>query len=153
LHAEALDMVLVSYRETNLAVQDLAEGRLDVMLSTMTSVLPAVNSGKARFLAITNDERAPITPEIETAVEAGHPSLAAAGLEGFFGWRDMSTQLRDRISADIQAVAAERAVSDRLAAIGYVARGSTSAQFGVALQALRMKLASIVRLTGAKPVQ
>jgi tripartite-type tricarboxylate transporter receptor subunit TctC len=153
LHGECLDMVLVSYRETNLAVQDLAEGRLDAMLLTMASTLPAVNARKARFLAIANDIRAPIAPEVETVTEAGYPSLSAAALEGLFGWRDMPDELRDRLSADIQSVAANRAVADRLAAIGYVVRGSTPAQFAAALEELRARLAAIVRLTGAKPVR
>src|SRR5215469_7261511 len=68
-HTRQLDMTLVSYRETNRVVQDLAEGRLDAMLSTMASTLPAVSAGKARFLAVTNATRAPTAPEIGTVIE------------------------------------------------------------------------------------
>jgi tripartite-type tricarboxylate transporter receptor subunit TctC len=153
LQAERLDMVAVAYREINVAVQDLAQGRLDATLLTMASTFPAINSGKARFLAIANDSRAPMAPEIETVTEAGYPSLTAAALEGFYGWRDMPDELRDRLSADIQLVASDRAISDRLATIGYVVRGSTPAQFAAALEKLRAKLASIVKLTGAKPIK
>jgi hypothetical protein len=42
LHAERFDMVLFSYRETNLVVQDFAEGRIDVMPST--SLIMAVHT-------------------------------------------------------------------------------------------------------------
>jgi tripartite-type tricarboxylate transporter receptor subunit TctC len=153
LHSERLNMVLVSYRDMNLAVQDLAQGRLDVMVSTMTTASPAVNAGKARYLAITNETHSPIAPEVETAVEAGYPELAAAEMEGFFGWRDIPPDLRDRISADIQAIAADPALSERLAAVGYVAGGSTPAKFGAALEELRAKIASIAKLEGIKPVQ
>ena len=151
LHVQRLDMVLVSYRETSLAVQDLAEGRLDAVLLTMASTLPAVNAGKARFLAIANDIRSPIAPEVETVTEAGYPSLTAAALEGFFGWRDMPDRLRERLSADIQWAAADRAIADRLAAIGYVVRGSTPTQFAAALEELRARLAAII--SDAKPMQ
>jgi hypothetical protein len=56
------------------------------------------------------------------------------------------------IATDWRAAIAA-AISDRLAAVGYVARGSTSARFAAALEELRAELASIVKSTGAKPMQ
>lgn len=151
LQRRRLDMVLVSYRESRSAVQDLAEGRLDVLVGVMTGQMPAVHAGRVRYIAITNDARAPLAPEIEAAAEAGYPELTLTGLEGFFGWRDMPAKLRDRISEDIQSVAADRALSDRIAALGYVARGSTPAKYVAALEEQRAKVASILKMTGAKP--
>lgn len=153
LKSAGLDMVLVSYRELNLAYQDLAEGRLQVVLSTMTGVLPHVHAGKVRFLAVTNKTRAPIAPDVLTAVEAGYPALAFEGLIGFFGPRDMPVERRDRIAADVRAVAAEPAVIDRLATVAQVARGSTPAEFAAAIEEQRVKMAAIVKLIGAKTAQ
>ena len=42
-----------------------------------------------------------------TAIEAGYSELTFEGLLGFFGPRGIATELRDRISADVRAVAAE----------------------------------------------
>jgi len=151
LKSAGLDMVLVSYREFNLAYQDLAEGRLQVVLSTMGSMLPYVQAKTVRILAVTNKTRPPIAPEVPTAVEAGYPALAFDGLIGFFGGRDLPAERRDRIAADVRAVAAEPAVADRLAAIGLVARGSTPADFAAAIEEQRVKMAAMVKLVGIKP--
>src|SRR5262245_40225272 len=70
VRSAGLDMVLVSYRELTLAYQDLVEGRLQVVLSTMGGVLPYVQAGKVRFLAVTNKRRAPIAPDVPSAIEA-----------------------------------------------------------------------------------
>ncbi len=148
-----VEIANVSYREISLAVQDLAEGRIHVMLATMAVTLPLAHAGKVRLLAVTNKNRAPAAPEVPTAIEAGYPALAFEGLAGFFGPRGISTGLRDRIAADIRAVAADPGVANRLAAVAQVARGSTPAEFAAAIEEQRAKIASIVKLIGTKPTQ
>src|SRR4051812_16428533 len=68
-----LELARISYRQQNLAIQDLAEGRIQVFASTLTALLPMAQAGKIYFLAVTNKTRAPIAPDIPTATEAGHP--------------------------------------------------------------------------------
>jgi tripartite-type tricarboxylate transporter receptor subunit TctC len=143
-----LDMVQISYREQNLALQDLAEGRVQVLGTTLTALLPFARAGKIRLLAVTNKRRAPIAPEVPTATEAGYRELEFEGLVGFFGWRDMPTALRDRISADVRAVAADPILVERFAKAGQIARGSTSAEFAGAIEEQRAKIEAIVRLVG-----
>jgi hypothetical protein len=59
--------------------------------------------------------RASIVPTTPTVAEAGYPALEYDSIAGFFDPRDMSTDRRDRISADIRSIAAEHSVSERLA--------------------------------------
>jgi tripartite-type tricarboxylate transporter receptor subunit TctC len=143
-----LDAVQVSYREQNLALQDLAEGRVQIVGTTLTALLPFARAGKIRLLAVTNKKRAPIAPEVPTATEAGYPELEFEGLVGFFGWRDMPAALRDRISADIRAAAADPILVERFSRAGQIARGSTSAEFAGAIEEQRAKIQAIVRLLG-----
>ena len=49
-----LDLAQVSYRQQNVAMQDLAEGRIHVFLSTLSALLPTVLAGKVRLLAMLN---------------------------------------------------------------------------------------------------
>jgi tripartite-type tricarboxylate transporter receptor subunit TctC len=62
-----LDMVQVNYRDLSLLVQDLGEGRIHVMISTLALALPSVQAGKVRYLAVANKTRAPLAPEVPTA--------------------------------------------------------------------------------------
>jgi tripartite-type tricarboxylate transporter receptor subunit TctC len=145
-----LEIVQVAYREQNLAVQDLAEGRIQCILSTVTLVWPAVQAGKSRLLAVTNSRRAPMVPEVPTVIEAGYPELAFEGLLGLFGSREMSTDLRDRISIDVRAVAADPGIANRLAAVGQVARGSTPSEFTADIQSQRAKMTSIAKAISSR---
>jgi tripartite-type tricarboxylate transporter receptor subunit TctC len=145
-----LNVVEIPYREQNLAIQDLAKGRIQIMATTLTSLLPLAQAGNVRILAVTNKGRAPIAPEVPTAVEAGHPELEFEGLLGFFGWRDMPTSLRDRISEDVRAVAAEPILAERLAAAGQVVHAGTPAEFAGAIEEQRARIEAIVNLIEAR---
>ena len=141
-----IDVVQVSYRDQNLAIQDLVAGRIQVLATTLTSLLPFAHTGKIRLLAVTNKRRAPVAPEVPTAIEAGYPELEFEGLVGFFGWRDMPAPLRNRISADIRAVAVDPSVVERLATAGQLAHGSSAAEFAAAIEEQRARMQAIVRL-------
>jgi tripartite-type tricarboxylate transporter receptor subunit TctC len=143
-----LEIVEVSYREQSLALQDLEGGRVQVLATTLTPLLPFAQAGKIRLLAVTNKNRAPIAPELPTAMEAGHPELEFEGLVGFFGWRDMPAALRDRISADVRAAAADPNLGARLGAAGQLVHGSTAAEFGAAIEEQRARMEALVRLIG-----
>jgi tripartite-type tricarboxylate transporter receptor subunit TctC len=148
LKSAGLDVARISYRQQNSALQDLAEGRIQLFASTLTALLPLAQTGKIHLLAVTNKMRAPIAPEIPTATEAGHPELEFDGLTGFFGWRDMPWELRDRIASDIRAVAAEPNVADRLAKAGQLVHAGTPQEFTRAIDEQRTKMAAIVQLLG-----
>ena len=145
-----LDVAQVSYREQNLAIQDLAEGRIHYLATTLTALLPLVQSGKIRLLAVTNKARAPMASGVPTAAEAGHPELEFEGLVGFFAGRDMPPPLRDRISADIRTVAAEPMLAERLAGAGQIVHASTAAEFAGAIEDQRARIEAITRLIGAR---
>ena len=148
-----IDVVYVSYRDPSLAIQDLVEGRIHVVLSTLTSLLPHAESGKLKLLALTNHSRAPVTPEVPSAIEAGYPAFAFDGVAGFFGPRELTAERRDRIAADVRAITTDPVIVQRLTALGQIGRGSTPAEFSTAIAEQRAKMAAIAKLIGLKPTQ
>ena len=147
-----VEMVHVPYRDFNQALVDLGEGRID-----------AAAAGVARFCR---------TPRLESSTvclrqsstrrfrargsdrgRAGHPELTFDAVTGFFGWRDMPAELRERLAADVRAIASDRAIQERLLNVGSVARGSTPAEFVAVIEEQRTKIAAITRTIGTKPAQ
>ncbi len=148
-----VEMVYVPYRDFNPALSDLGEGRIEVASTALTQLLPHSQAGRATLLAVLNRTRTPLAPNVPTAAEAGYPDLTFDGVTGFFGWRDMPSGLRDRIAADVRAVVANPALSDRLPPIGIVARGSTPGEFAAAIEEQRAKVAAVAAAIGTKPAQ
>jgi tripartite-type tricarboxylate transporter receptor subunit TctC len=145
-----LDMVQVSYRDFSPALQDLAEGRIQVAATGLLPLLPLAQAGRVKLLAVTNHERSPAAPALATAQEIGHPELTADGFQGFFGWRDMPDALRERIAADVRAVAADPALVAKLAALGQAVRTGTPADFAAMIAQQRAKIAAIAQAIGLK---
>jgi tripartite-type tricarboxylate transporter receptor subunit TctC len=143
-----VELTLVPYRDATLAVQDLIEGRLDIYATLLTTVLPLAKAGKVKLIAVTGRMRAPAAPEIPTAIEQGLPDGEFDGLAGFFGPRGTPVDRRERIAADIRAVAADPQLADRLAALGQTVRGSTPAEFAASIDERYAKMAAIVSLIG-----
>jgi tripartite-type tricarboxylate transporter receptor subunit TctC len=152
IKSAGLDMAQVSYRNQNLALQDLAEGRIQVFATAMTPVLPLVQAGKIRVLAVTNKQRSSLWPDTPTSTQAGYHILAFEGLIGLFAPRGTPDDRRERVSAEIREIAADPAIQARLGAAGQIVRASTPAEFASAIEDQRFKIANIIKLTG-KPQQ
>jgi tripartite-type tricarboxylate transporter receptor subunit TctC len=153
LKSAGLDMVHVTYREFRTAFTDLGEGRIQVALTSLTGFAPSIQAGKVKPLVVTNRQRSPDNPAVPTGVEAGYPVLAAEGLAGFFGWRDIPNELRERISADVREVGKDLELSRRLVAAGQVVRVGTPAEFEAVLKEQREMIERIAKLIDLKPKQ
>jgi tripartite-type tricarboxylate transporter receptor subunit TctC len=151
LKSAKLDMAKVPYRDTVHASTDLAEGRIQLYWGALAIVRPYVQSGKARLIAISNNIRAPDEPNVPTVAEAGFPELAFDGLVGLFGPRDMAEALRERIAADIKAVAADPMIASRLITTGQVVSPGRPAEFAASIDAQRATVAAIAKDLGIKP--
>ena len=78
-----LDMVHVPYKGAGPAITDLIGGRLDFMITTLPSVVGFLDSGKAKPLAVTLQQRSKRLPEVPTIAESGFPDYSAAAWYGF----------------------------------------------------------------------
>ncbi|MCC6886992.1 MAG: tripartite tricarboxylate transporter substrate binding protein [Hyphomicrobiales bacterium] len=145
------EMQQASYRAFNQAIIDLGEGRIAAVAAGVAPLLPHARAGKIKLLAFINRERPPVAPEIPTVAEAGYPNLPVSGPTGFFGWRNMPNELRERIAADVREIAGETAIGERLAKIGSIVRRSTPAEFATAIEEQRASIAAVAKMIGTKP--
>jgi tripartite-type tricarboxylate transporter receptor subunit TctC len=122
-----IDLTRVPYREVSLAMQDLSENRLQLYVAALATQLPMAQSGKIKILAVTSSQRSPSLPDVPTASEAGFADLAYEAFLGFFAPRGMSASLRERISADLQTVGADKDLATRFNAIGMRVRVTSPA--------------------------
>ena len=152
LKSLGLSMVRVPYRESVLAINDLSEGRIEVFLSALATVLPQIAGGKIKVLALTNHERAPVVPEVPTVIEAGYPSLQFDGLVGLFATAGMPLELREQIAGDVRAVITDSTIATRVAATGQIISPGTPAEFASAIEAQMTTFAVIAKsLESPKP--
>jgi len=116
------EITKVPYRDGVQALNDLAEGRIQLYVAALAIMRPQVQAGKVKIIAVTNNERPPIMPDVPTAVEAKHPQLAVDGLIGLFGIRGMPDDLKNRIAADIKEAASDPEVAAKINATAQIVR-------------------------------
>ena len=148
-----LDLAAIYYRDLAPALQDLGEGRIDLFVHALSVIMPQVQSGRARLLAVASDVRVPLAPDVPTVTEAGFPELRMDGVVGFFGKRGMPDALRDRIAADVRAIANDPGIGERLAAVGQTARPGTAAEFTALLDQYHRRLANLAKTIDFKATQ
>jgi tripartite-type tricarboxylate transporter receptor subunit TctC len=153
LKGSDLEVAKVPYRDPVQAVTDLAEGRIQIYTSAFAIVRSQLQAGTIKALAMTNQTRAPTAPDIPTVAQAGYPELTFDGLVGLFGPPNMVPELRERIAADIRAVAADPGVEPHLIQTGQILNPGGPAEFAAAIEDQTSKLAAIAKALDIKPEQ
>lgn len=81
---QGLPLTHVSYRGAVPALADLIAGRLPMMMSLVSDVLPHLRSGAARGLAATSPARQPSLPDLPTFAELGFREMSRETWWGMF---------------------------------------------------------------------
>ena len=154
LKSAGLDMARVPYRDTVSALNDLVEGRIQFYGAAYAIVRAQAQAGRINALAVTNRTRAPGL-DLPTVAEAGFPELSFDGLVGLIAARGsgMTDAVRERIAADVQAVAADPVITERLTATGQIVSPGTPAEFAAAIDEQAANLAAVAKVLGIKPKQ
>jgi tripartite-type tricarboxylate transporter receptor subunit TctC len=147
LKREGLTITKVPYHNPVDAATDLAEGRVQVYESALAIVRPQLQLGKIKLLAVTNSVRAPTEPKIPTVAEAGYPALTFDGLVGLFGPTGMPLDLRQRITADVRAVA-DATIESRLTATGQIMNIGGPEEFAKSTEDQSAKVAAFAKELG-----
>jgi tripartite-type tricarboxylate transporter receptor subunit TctC len=151
LAASGVRMPRVSYDDILQAPNDLVDGRIHLLMTSLAVVLPLRSTGHIKVLAVNSRRRAPAAPDVPTAIEAGYPTLTLEGLNGLFGPRGMPHDLRERIAADVIAVAADPVIPTRLSLIGEVMRLGGPTEFAARIAEQRAIRAAIATSPGLRP--
>jgi tripartite-type tricarboxylate transporter receptor subunit TctC len=152
LKGAGLQAARVPYRDIMQAPSDLAENRLQILMTSLAVVQPLRQAGRIKVLAVTSRARAPAAADVPTVREAGYPALELDSPMGVFGPRGMPSELRDRIAADVAAVL-DPVISARIEATGQIVHVRGPAEFAAEIEQQRAKLAAVARLLGIKPAE
>ncbi|MFN0299868.1 MAG: Bug family tripartite tricarboxylate transporter substrate binding protein [Burkholderiales bacterium] len=148
-----LSIAKIPYRDIVQAATDLGEGRVQVMVASYAILKAHAEAGRIKTLVVTGRQRAPILTQVPTAIEAGYPALELEGLVGLFGPRSMPRALRERIGADVVAVAADPAIAARLIGTAQIVNPGGAAEFSAAIEAQSAQVAAIAQALGIKAKQ
>ena len=109
---------LVPYRGAGPAVQDLLAGRIDMMITGPSVVLPHLRAGTIKAYAVTSKTRLETAPDIPTTDEAGLPGFHVAVWQGLFAPKGTAPEALTKLSAAARETLADPTVRKRLSDLG-----------------------------------
>ena len=146
---EGLDMTHVPYRGNPQAVTDLLSGQLTLMITNMPSVVPFIQSGRLRALAVTTRERSPALPDVPTMQEAGVAGYESSAWFGLLGPAGVPREIVAKLNAEVVRILKLPDVRQNLAGQGADPLFLAPDEFGAVIKTETAKWAKVVKASGA----
>lgn len=141
----------VPYKGLGPALVDLMGGRIEMIISTMASAKPHLESGKLRALAVTTVKRSSFFPQVPTMIEAGVPDY------DFTTWYALVVPgatpgpVVARLNAELAKIADDPSVKEQFAKQGLETAHTGADEARAYLKAEVEKWAKVIKASGAKP--
>lgn len=113
-----IDMRHVPYKSGPEAVTGVLSGDVDFIFFTVPSVLPQVQAGKLRALAITSATRSELVPDVPTVAELGFPGFEVLGWYAVFAPRETPKPVVAKLGAEIEKIVVLSDVRDKMLQLG-----------------------------------
>jgi len=97
------DLVHVPYKGGGPALNDAINGQIPLVMNAMAPVMPHLQSGKLKALAIATAERHPRLPDVQTYAESA-PGVVVYNWYGFLAPAGTSAEVTDKLAKDIARV-------------------------------------------------
>jgi tripartite-type tricarboxylate transporter receptor subunit TctC len=116
--AAGIKITHVPYRGAGPAIGDLLGGHVDMLNADLPILLPLVQAGSVKALALFTSNRSPLLPDVPATAELGLPSVQIDDWYGIFLPAGTPPAVRDKLEAALFAVAAVPSVKQRFAENG-----------------------------------
>jgi tripartite-type tricarboxylate transporter receptor subunit TctC len=146
-----IEMVHIPYKSGGLSVQSVLAGDTQVTFATAPSVMPLVQAGRLRGLAVTTRGRSPLIAGLPGMEEAGLPNYNLSIWYGFFAPAGTPREIIMRLFQGTTQALEDAKLKDVLARDGTETAASRSPEsFAAFLREEAGVIARVIRETGAK---
>jgi len=145
------DIVDVQYKGGAPTITALLGGEIEMIFGVVPLLLPHIESGKFRALAVTGTKRLSILPNVPTMIEAGVPNYNMSTWFGFFAPAGTPAEIVNKLSREIGTALKSAGFNQKFTSQGFEAAPSTPEEFGAQIRADRARLESIVKKLNIQP--
>lgn len=143
--ATGVQFVHVPYKGSAPANTDLAGGHVDLHFDQLSSVLPLLQGGRLRPLAVTTARRSSLLPDVPTLAEAGVPRFDASTTLGLVLPGKATPELATRLNQALDKVLLQPAVKEQFARLGADVKPGTPAEYADFIRSEIARTAKIVK--------
>jgi len=145
-----IDMVHVPYKGNVPAITDLIGGQTSLLFATMPTVLPQVQVGRLKALAVTGPVRSPAAPQLPTIAEAALPGYEVTNWIGVFAPAGTPGEIVHKLNSEIIRVMQLPEIQTRLTGEGAKSASRTPDEFAAFVKSEIAKWAKVVKNAGIR---
>ena len=142
------DMLHVPFKGSALITIALLSGEVDVVFSDMAVVLPHVQAGRLRALAVTGPKPTPLVPGLPTVSESGVPGFVMTSWWGMFGPAGLPQPIVTRLNTELVRILKLPDVQKTFATLGVDAATSTPEELAALVKTEVPKYAKLIQEIG-----
>lgn len=142
------EMTHVPYKGAGQAITDLIGGQVQFFFASASSIMPHVQGGKVRALAVSTPARLPALPQVPPVADT-LPGFDFSLWGGYFAPRATPDAVVQRLATEINKIIAEPELRKRFEAEGSAVVPGTPQQFEQFVRDEIAKYARLVKATGA----
>jgi len=149
---QGLDMVHVPYKSEAPFAQDLAAGMVPWGMGTLAPMLPLIQSGRVRPIAVLSEKRLQGLPNVPTMKEEGFPDPELITMSWFVLAAPAGTPkpILELLEKHAREIAHSPAMKARLEELGMDAVGGSAAEFRRNFDATAPLIEKLVKISGAR---
>ena len=140
-----VEMLHVPYKGSGPALSDLLGGHINVMFSPAQTVMPQIQAGNLKAIAVTSAKRSQSVPGLPTIAESGLPGYSAVGWFGIFVPAKTPSNVVTKISADIDKVLKTVTVRKEMLERGIEPSGGSAEDFAELIKADQQKWSKLIQ--------
>lgn len=145
-----VNIVHVPYKGTGPAIVGLMSGEVTLAMPPLSGMLPHVESGRVRALAITSRTRLDMLPQLPTVAESGVPGFESGQWYGVLVPAGTPANIVTKLQSELAQVVRLPDVVAQITRQGCVPVGDTSQHFTSYLRQDIAKWAKVVKASGAR---
>jgi tripartite-type tricarboxylate transporter receptor subunit TctC len=132
--AAGVDIQHVPYRGAVPAITDVTAGRMSMYFGALATPLPQIETGRLWALAVMQNHRSPLLPNVPSIVEAGYPDLDFGAYYGVFAPAGTPKAVLEKLAAGIKEALGTPEVKKTLDMLATEAVGDGPEKFAAFLQ-------------------
>jgi tripartite-type tricarboxylate transporter receptor subunit TctC len=125
-------------------------GNVSLTITGMPPLMPHIQSGRLRPVAVTTAKRVAALPQLPTFAESGYPDYEINSWQGLFAPAGTPSAIVTTVNREIGRILKLADVRDQLSRLGAEPVGSTPEQFAAHVKSEIAKWARVVKASGAR---
>src|ERR1700733_10983168 len=145
-----VDILGVSYKSGGESVAAVLGHQVDMTFESITILLPLIQEGKVRALAITSKERTPLAPDLPTMIEAGVPDYEVTTFNGIVAPNGTPKASVDLLNATLNEGLKSNENQELIARIGAVSNLGSPEDFSAFIAAQHRKWVAVAQAANVR---